>query len=383
MGLLFDEIDRDLEGRKDAVTSDFEYLNRSNREEAGKVRALIESFLLNYPERARSELVARLRSPDVATYNGAEFELILHELLVRSADRVELPPGGARPERRPDFLVTWETGDQCFVEATVASGVSREGASANRRLEAVYEALDSLDSPDFFLSAETTGVPERPISFNALRQRAQIWVASLNYETVLEGNEPEPFVFEEHGCLVELTVFPRGNTRGNQIGGALGIRSAEPMWAQPRVPILSAFKRKCSKYGQMSVPYVVAINALSPYADSGDVVDALFGSRAVRLTSRTDGSRDAREVRLRDGAWCGHHGPRNTRVSAVLAARGLGFWSLARQRMELFLNPWPERSLDGWSLDIDVYRPADGRLAKSEGRPIRELLNISGEWPEG
>lgn len=382
MGFLFDDIDRDLGGGKDDATSDFEYLNRSNRREAAKVRALIESFLLNYPKSARSELVARLRSPDSATYNGAEFELILHELLVRSADRVELPPAGPRQEKRPDFLVTWKTGEKCFVEATVASGISKAAAGANRRLEAIYEALDAVDSPDFFLSVETTGIPERPISFNALRQTAQTWVANLSYDAVMEGNEPEPFIFEEHGCLVELTVFPRGNTRGKQQGGALGIRSAEPMWVQPRVPILSAFKRKCSKYGQMNVPYIVAINALSPYAGSDDVVDALFGSRAVQLTTRTDGSRDAREVRLEDGAWRGHHGPRNRRVSAVLAVRGLGFWSLATRRMELFINPWPEQSLDSWPLDIDVFRPVDGRLAKGDGRTIGELLNISGHWPE-
>jgi hypothetical protein len=154
----FDQIDRDLVGGAPYRMPHFEYLNRSNRSEADRVRTLVDAFLSRYPEVGQGRICDRLRSVDDIAHLGAFFELAVHELLVRAGCRavaVEPPVDGT--QKAPDFLVETPSGDRIYFEATLATGRSLEDVAAQRRLDQAFKAIDSIPSPDFSLYVSTSG----------------------------------------------------------------------------------------------------------------------------------------------------------------------------------------------------------------------------------
>jgi hypothetical protein len=107
---------------------------------------------------------------------------------------------------------------------------------------------------------------------------------------------------------------------------------------QPLQPIRNAILDKATRYGQLDAPHVVAVNAMSDYADADDAINAVFGTPAVFIRRTADGYRD-RPGRERDGVWLEAGGPTNTRVSAVFSTERLNPWSLAQRRAQVILNP--------------------------------------------
>jgi hypothetical protein len=144
---VFDDLDRTLVGGAPYLLSHFDYLNTSNRPEADRVRALVDSFLGRYPEGDRDRLRDRLRSIDDIGHLGAFFELALHELLVRAGCCVEeIEPAIENSRRVPDFLVETPSGDRLYLEAALATGRSQTDAAARKRLEQAFKIIDSVHS---------------------------------------------------------------------------------------------------------------------------------------------------------------------------------------------------------------------------------------------
>ena len=128
----------------------FEYLDRSGRPEADKVRALIQQMLDRYPQGELANMMQRLRSNEEITHNAAFFELCLHDLLIcrkfKVVDVERAAPGSAK---RPDFLVRSPEEVEFFLEATLASGESEAERAASKRLALVYDVLMGLLHPRF------------------------------------------------------------------------------------------------------------------------------------------------------------------------------------------------------------------------------------------
>src|SRR5262249_53752415 len=142
-----------LQGGHPHLMSQFAYLNESARTEAEKVRATIDEFYSRYPISHRVALRSRLRSIDDVAHYGALFELVVHELLVRSGCRVvAVEPRVPGTSTTPDFLAETSDGKRFYVEATIATGESQMTRGAQKRLDEVYKAIDSVSSPNFFLS---------------------------------------------------------------------------------------------------------------------------------------------------------------------------------------------------------------------------------------
>lgn len=83
----------------------------------------------------------------------AFFELYVHELLLRLEYAVEVHPlSPAGEATHPDFLGFRRTEGGLFVEARVTMDQSEADAAAQARINQAYDALNRLDSPDFFLN---------------------------------------------------------------------------------------------------------------------------------------------------------------------------------------------------------------------------------------
>lgn len=385
---VFDDGPWDLPGGADHIVSHFDYLNSSDRVEAARVRAAVEEMFSRYPAAAQDGLRHRLRSIDDNTHLGAFFELALHDIVLRAGCTVlAVEPDLEGTPRSPDFLVETPQGQRFYLEATLATGRSRSGEGAERRLREALQAIDSVQSPDFFLDLHISGTPTAPVSGSRLRRRLKRWLQGLDYEQVRRiwdenaGTIPI-FTYEQNGVRFRISPVPRRLSRGSlRRSRAIGSRMLAPLSVQPQEPIRSAILGKATRYGQLDAPYIVAVNAMSDYADADGAIDAVFGTPAVFVRQTAEGFED-RPGRERDGVWLGAGGPTNTRVSAVFSTDRLHPWSLAQRRARLILNPWAARPLPRSPFQADVVDVHEERLRGTAGLSLQELFDLPEGWPE-
>ena len=384
---IFDEGERTLEGGASHLISAFDYLNESARDMAGEVRQVIDTFFERYPGEHQDALRRRTRTRRDDQHHAAMFELLLHEMLLRSGCTIEaVEPQVAATNNRPDFLVRAADGERFYIEGVTPSGRSNVDAGAERRMDEALSAIDGVQSPNFLLAVLTTGLPSQPVPVGRLRRAIERWVADLDYETVRaawqdgEGELPE-FQQEHHGAEFRIEALPRLRTKGELRDRAIGIEMPDAEWVQDHVAVREAVTRKSGRYGVLELPYIVAVNALTAHGEEHDAVDALFGSDCVELIRTADGGFGHRNARMPDGVWYGRGGPVNTRVSAVLSTERLTPWTLGERRARLFLNPWAARPLQGRPLPVDRRHLENERIVGEQGQSVRELLGLAEGWP--
>ncbi|MEQ1719253.1 MAG: hypothetical protein ABL907_25250 [Hyphomicrobium sp.] len=383
----FDEIERTLNGGATPLMTPFAYLNESARPEAAKVRAVVDQFLANYPPAHRQRMRDRLRQLDDVAHHSAFFELLLHELLIRQrCEIIAVEPEIPGNRRSPDFLVVAPNGSRFYLEATLATGRSQEEAAARRRFNEAMNALDRMESPDFFLDIRWEGMPNQPVAGAPLRREVSGWLQHLDYDearqSLTSGGPVPSAVFERHGWHITVQAMARGpNTRG-RLGlraiGSFGHRVAQMI--QPHLAIKNAVTAKAGRYGDLGLPYIVAVNAMADIAPEDSDTEALFGTEAVEIVMRDDGFAH-REVRNADGAWRAEGGPQYTRVSAVLSTSRLTPWSLGQRRMRLILNPWARRLLTADGVGFDRVWVENERLHTEAGLTPSQILNLAEGWP--
>ena len=155
-------------------------------------------------------------------------------------------------------------------------------------------------------------------------------------------------------------------------------------WVQPRLAIRDAVNGKATRYGDLDLPYVVAVNAMSDFANEEDAVDALFGPLAT-IVQRTGEGDEHEFARLPDSVWNsewkGPGEPTNTRVSAVLSTERLTPWSVGQQRARLIINPWAQKPLPEPALGVDVLRLQGPWLRRFPGKDLRTIFGCPEGWP--
>lgn len=87
--------------------------------------------------------------------------------------------------RRPDFLAEKDE-RSIYIEARSASA-SDVSVGAAARVNTVYESLDRLDSPNFFLWIEVVWQGPGPLRAKPLRGRLERWLAGLDPENCTLG----------------------------------------------------------------------------------------------------------------------------------------------------------------------------------------------------
>lgn len=383
--LIFDDCHRDITGGADRLVEQFVYLNRSNRDEAERVRILIEDLFSRYPADKAQSLRKRLRSNNNDQHISAFFELVLHELLLRAGCEIlAIEPQLEHTKKSPDFLVQTKAGERFYLEATLATGRSGKQRGADRLLAEAMEAINSVGSPDFLLHVKPSGTPSKSVSCKRLKQRLKAWIETLDYVKISaqsneEATAPQIFHYEEHGVRFAITATPRHRTRGTTTRRPTIASHCSPVEEiNPQKSIRQAVQDKAGRYGDLDAPYIIAVNALS---EENDALEALFGTEIVQERRTAEGFARC-NVNNKDGVWFGPKGPKNTRVSGVLFIERLVPWSLGQRRAQLFMNPWAQKPLKASPLDIDVWEIRDQGPHETDGSSIAELLKLPEGWPE-
>jgi hypothetical protein len=136
----------------------YAYYRDSERPSMVAIRELLEKWLAEVPVSEQLDLAQRFRSPILRQHRSALFELYLHHLLVSSGLQVQFHPDVAGTTRHPDFLVLKDGTPRFFLEAIAVGNSAKEESEINR-INQVYDALNALQSPDFYLSIQVQGAP--------------------------------------------------------------------------------------------------------------------------------------------------------------------------------------------------------------------------------
>src|SRR5262249_6117994 len=112
--------------------------------------------------------------------------------------------------------------------------------------------------------------------------------------------------------------------RGNSDMRALGIVMPDELleW-DTKDDVRQAVLRKAKCYGDLKLPYIIAINVMNELFEFDDILHGLFGQPVTEVRLGSQGAYQHRTVNAGDGAWRGRTEPRNTIVSGVLITNNL------------------------------------------------------------
>ncbi len=388
---LFDDIVRTETRPKRYNEPSFDYYNVSARPPMTVARALLEQWFARYPAEQRADLRARFRSNRHNNHAGAFFELYLHELFRSMGFTLQCHPElGEGVTTHPDFLVFRGEQPVFYLEGTITAEPEQETA-ANARLDQCYDALDALDSPNFFLGIEYAGAPLTPLRGAAMRREIRDWLESLNPDEVRRTFEQTGFQelptrrFEHDGCVLVVSAIPksaehRGTDRDRPIGLMM---PAAAQQVRPHESLRNAIERKGSRYGELGLPLVIAVNVLDDFFHEHDIMDALFGDECIVVSRLADGTFSHRPDRKANGAWRGPAGGRNRIVSAAIVVGHLMPMTLASSLPVLIHNPWAVNPLERglWPLTQNLINPDTRALETVTGADFRSVLRIPNPWP--
>jgi hypothetical protein len=389
---LFDDITRSDQRLARDNEPLFDYYNTSDRPSVAGIRTILETWFQRMPESAKTELRARFRSHTDSQHQSAFFELYLHELLCCMGFAATLHPnvpGNVRTH--PDFVVSQGDISCCYLEATLALPSGNETAE-NARIAQVYDTLNAMESPSFFLAIRLRGAPATPPPGARLRRDLARWLSGLDpdvlghtLETMGLDGLPSYEWSHDGWDLSFLPIAKPPSLRSQQGIRPIGVKMPETRIVHSHSSIKTAVCNKAAKYGDLALPFVVAVNVRDwfRFARDLDIMNALFGEENVTDTQRPDGTIDRRPGRSRNGAWFGPQGPQNTRVSAALVSLNMDVWNMAGQSPKMIHNPWAARPLshDLWPLPQLSPNLPENRLESKAGLTASEVLGLPTPWP--
>lgn len=386
---LFDELERSCVGPRLYAEPEFTYLNRSGRCGVQKIREVLDDWYSHYPEEHRADLRGRFRSTDDANYRSAFFELFLHELLQRLGCQVQIHPVLAGNVRHPDFLLESARHGRFYLEAVLATDESDEEMAAKARMNIVYDALNRLESPHFFIGMDVIGAPATPPSSREIREFLARQLAPLNAEEIAEACERGGFRalphwrYEHDGWVISLFPIPKSPEQRKTAGvRPIAIQFEEFRFLEIQESIRNAVLQKANRYGQLDLPFVIAVNVLADLVDRDDVLSALFGDEQIIYRRDLAVPQGPELGRAPNGAWTSPAGPRYTRVSGVLVAAHLTPSSIPWASVCLYHNPWAARPYDCELNRLHRAVPVNQTtLQFYDGESLASVFGLPADWP--
>jgi hypothetical protein len=349
-----------------------------------QVRELIEDWASHVPTEHRADLIGRLRSTDNRQFHSAFWELYLHESLRRSGYAITIHPILDGTSRKPDFHVT---GGQAsfYLEAKALLG-NGQRVGRDARLKRLYDALDQLNSPNFFLAIDVRSVGPSDLPTKTLRSKIEAWLNGLDPDVIAPASILNPdrvhFTWQADGWSIELRPLPvREDARGRADHRPLGMfGDHESPWVDDSA-LRTALEEKGSAYGDLDAPLVIALNSFGFNADEFEVMNALYGSLQVRF-SLSDPSAPAETVRASDGYWA-RQSWAHQHVAGVLIGRSVSPFSASTAVPTLWRHPAASQAiapLPQWR----IAQPVDDHIEYSEAtQAMHELFDLPERWPIG
>lgn len=368
-------------------SADFDFLNSSIDYKVVLLRETTNSFFKGYPDSEKAQLKARFRSKNDYQHHAAFFELILHEIALRHKAKVMIHPHLPGREKMPDFLVTLDDNVSFLLEAAVATYKSKNEMAKDARLNSLYDGLNRIiDSPNFFIGIE---IVQPPKSAPPIRQIASFVNTELSkYDAehiahlVTEKKAELPkAVYLGKECRIVFEFIPKSpKARGKKGIRPLGLFSSGFHWVDHRTPLKNAIAKKATRYGDVGMPFAIAVNALG-VIDEIDVMEALFGKEQIHIPVPPDSNVPINESRitmsrLPDGVWMGKKGPTNTRLSAVIVGRGLRKWNIGEADFRVYHNPWARYPLDSVFGRLPQVKLVGEKMKHGEGETLASIIGF-------
>lgn len=384
MSTLFDTSHR-ADGAPALHSEDmFSFLARVDRPYWSAVRDVLDVWFAELPAGEQDELRRRFQTGKYGEILSALWQLYLHALLIRTGLNVTPHPTLAASGRRPDFLAVAEDGASFYLEAAVV--VEPDEQAARRRvLGAIWDQINAVPSPRFWLRVYLDAEGAQPPPATRLQPILAEWLAALDYDRAVALARAKRFddlpqkQWEAGGWKLRFMVLPK---MPPDRGPTIGMYPSEGGVFDPRSEVLPTLKKKASRYGQLDRPYVIGVLSDSVVANDGDIEAALFGRMSVNV-ARAGGETFYWGARRRsDGLWMPARG---TRVSAVLSATELKPWTIPRVVPRLWTNPWAARPLSvelPWAAQASPT-DTEAPLVVEPAHPPHEALGLTPDWPPG
>lgn len=382
---LFDDQIESIGARpKHYLEPTFDYYNKTARSDIRNIKTVLERWFEVYPNAGRDDLRARFRSRIERQHSAAFFELFMHEFLRQLGYQIELHPD-VGTSTHPDFLVNRGQEPAFLLEVTTTHD-SEEDIAAQRRINQVYDTLNRLRSPDFFLSVIDNGIPVTPVPGARLRSDLESWLRQLSWEEVTEAWERDGFdgvpayEWRYDGWNVVFKPIPKSDAqRGSTATRPIGLTMPTDIRLLATDEAIKTAVKTKDKYGKPRYPLLIAINVLGDFCDKFDVMNSLFGRETVIFgpTGTRPGGR------LHDGAWDGPAGPRHKSISSVWIFHGLNEWLVSSPTFWFVHNPWAARRLSPTAFPLSQYvpNPHNGKMEETEGRPFTDIFDVPRPWP--
>ncbi len=375
---------------KKETESSFVYCNQSARPSVVVFREMIEAWFARVNEQGKDDLRERFRSSKEPNHMGSFFEIYLHELLSRLGFELQLHPAIQGRNTRPDFVVSNQGVNQFYLEATLAGLPSQKEQGANARMGIVYDVIDTIETPNFFLKLGIRGTPCTSPPTRTLRLDLTNWLATMDpdyIQQLLRGgknSEIPVFPWQHEGWNLLFTPIPKSSKLRGQPGvRPIGMKMPEGGWMNTHGEIRKAIESKAKKYGDLQLPLIIAVNAVGDHCDNIDIMNALYGDESILVTEHANGKFTERFDRKPNGASLGPKGPRNLLVSGGLMFACLNPWNMGVVTPELFHNPWAQHPLpvSSWPLPYCVADLATMRVRHQLGRTSGQVLDLPSPWP--
>jgi hypothetical protein len=264
---------------------------------------------------------------------------------------------------------------------------------AERRRASIYDAINQISSPYFWLEIECLRETQTTPSLRSLKQQLGEWLRALDpndsgFADLATQSEPwnswPSYDWRQEGWHIRIKAIPKGPIfRGKSNAPTIGIYMPnQAIMVNDQFEIRERLNDKAKKYGQQDKPYVIALLSLRVTTSETEILAALFGSdwespQSIREGNTRHGSGE--------GLWLSEAGPMRRNVSAVLTSTAVRPWMVARANVVVIHNPWADHpvtaELPFASVHADV---ADGTLRTSSAAlSAAELFGIDPDWPPG
>jgi acid stress-induced BolA-like protein IbaG/YrbA len=363
----------------------YSYYRNSERPGIIAIRTLLEQWFLEIPEGERQDLQQRFRSPIERQHRSAVFELFLHHFLLRCGFQVEFHPDIPGVATHPDFLVSRDGRAHFYLEAIAVSNSVEDEAAINR-MNQVYDALNNLESPVFYLGMHIDGAPETPPPAARLRRDLSRWLATLDREAIQQASLEQRYEdiptheWTHEGWRIVFEPMPKGdragaNTSVRPIGLTMPVRARRTTLDEALRDGVAAKDR----YGRLTLPFVIAIQVIEEFRiDKIDVMNGLLGPEAIAF----NGDGKHHQARVPNGAWISGTGPIHRTISAVMAWSTLEPWNFTRIEPIVVHNPYASNPLPNDVLPVaqNVVDHEHEVLFEQPGVSMESLLGLAKDW---
>ena len=250
---------------------EFAFYDSSPRPEYDLNRELLNGWIAELPEADRADIIARFQKGNGLQYQAVLAELTIHAALKRQGYNVRLHPTCGHPTRKPDFEVqNAGTKPIAIVEVTTFNPGADEIAQGKRDA-AVYNALDKAKLPaGWRIGLDIVKHGKKSASLSKLCKVAETWAAEV------AGDDPlatPSRTFDADDWTIEITLyggFDKAIAAERMIATAMG----DLRIIKPHEEIRQAVQFKGSRYGAMTLPYLIVVTDCKDELVGGRIGDA-------------------------------------------------------------------------------------------------------------